>query len=48
MIDKLILAILIIQLPAFIYTYYTAGGFVIKKALRKQKAGAIRRRRRKR
>lgn len=46
--DELILAILIIQLPVFIYAYYTAGNFIINKVLREQRAGAIRRKRRKR
>jgi hypothetical protein len=46
--DWLILVILIIQLPVFIYAYYTAGSFVINKVLRGHRAGAIRRKRRKR
>lgn len=48
MIDILILFILIIQLPVFIYAYYTAGSFVIEKIQRSRRANTIRKSRRER
>jgi len=48
MTNTLILIILLVQLPVFLYAYFTAGSFVINKLRRVRRANTIKRYRRER